>query len=66
VRTRRYTYVEYATGERELYDNATDPYQLENIAKTADPGLLARLARRTAALAACKDGGCRTLEDAPL
>jgi arylsulfatase A-like enzyme len=66
VRTRRYTYVEYATGERELYDDATDPYQLENIAKTADPGLLARLARRTAALAACKDGGCRTLEDAPL
>ena len=66
LRTRQYTYVEYATGERELYDNTSDPYQLRNIAKTADPGLLARLARRTAALAACKGDGCRALEDTPL
>src|SRR4051794_34258918 len=66
VRTRRYTYVEYATGERELYDDNADPYQLRNFAATADPGLLARLARRTAALADCKGDGCRTFEDAPL
>ena len=66
MRTRRYTYAEYATGEKELYDDATDPYQLRNIAATADPALLAKLARRTAALAACKGEGCRTLEDAPL
>jgi N-acetylglucosamine-6-sulfatase len=66
VRTRRYTYVEYATDEKELYDNTSDPYQLRNIAATADPALLGKLARRTAALAACKGGGCRTLEDAPL
>src|SRR4051812_45507418 len=32
VRTRRYTYVEYATDEKELYDNLNDPYQLQNIA----------------------------------
>ena len=66
VRTRRYTYVEYATGEKELYDNRTDPYQLQNIATSANPALLATLAQRTAALAACKGDGCRTLEDAPL
>ena len=53
-------------GEKELYDNVADPYQLRNIAATADPALLAKLTRRTAALAACKDGSCRTLEDAPL
>jgi arylsulfatase A-like enzyme len=66
VRTRQYTYVEYATGEKELYDNGADPYQLRNVAKTADPALLAKLARRTAALATCESNGCRTLEDAPL
>ena len=66
VRTDRYTYVEYDTGERELYDDAADPHQLRNIAGTVGPKLLAKLARRTAALAACEGEGCRTLEDAPL
>jgi hypothetical protein len=40
-------YVEYETGEVELYDLARDPYQLENLA--ADPSYTARrtrLARR--------------------
>ena len=27
----RYTYVEYLTGEKELYDLSTDPYQLQNL-----------------------------------
>ncbi len=31
VRTGRYLYVEHATGERELYDQRTDPAQLENL-----------------------------------
>src|SRR4051812_20559966 len=65
VRTRRYTYVEYATDEKELYDNLNDPYQLQNIAKKADPGLLAELSALTASLATCKGDGCRALEDAP-
>ena len=30
LRTRRYKYVEYRTGERELYDLRRDPYELEN------------------------------------
>jgi N-acetylglucosamine-6-sulfatase len=32
LRTLRYTFVTYATGDRELYDLAADPYQLLNIA----------------------------------
>jgi N-acetylglucosamine-6-sulfatase len=32
LRTGRYTYVEYATGEKELYDIYADPYQLQNVA----------------------------------
>ena len=31
VRTDRYLYVEYETGERELYDYHTDPYELDNL-----------------------------------
>ena len=30
MRTRRYTYVEWLNGERTLYDNLEDPYQLSN------------------------------------
>jgi arylsulfatase A-like enzyme len=32
LRTLRYTFVTYATGDRELYDLAADPYQLLNLA----------------------------------
>lgn len=45
-----HTYVEYKTGEFELYDNATDPGQLKNRYATANPKLKARLAAWLAAL----------------
>lgn len=32
VRTDRYTYVRYVTGERELYDRSVDPYEMVNLA----------------------------------
>lgn len=35
IRTQNYRYVELATGERELYDLRTDPYELQNVADTA-------------------------------
>jgi N-acetylglucosamine-6-sulfatase len=65
VRTRDYLYVEYDTGELELYDMRSDPYQLQNKAGSADPALLARLAKLTAELSTCKGAECRRLEDAP-
>lgn len=64
LRTRRWTYVEYVTGERELYDNDADPDQLENLAADADPALLEALSGRVADLAGCAAEGCRTAEDA--
>jgi len=63
LRVARYTYVEYATGEKELYDLAKDPDELENLAGSADPTMLAALHRRLEALRACTGQTCRTVED---
>jgi arylsulfatase A-like enzyme len=40
VRTAHILYVEYVTGERELYDVATDPYELHNLAGQASKATL--------------------------
>ena len=53
LRTARHTYVEYGTGERELYDLQADPFQLANQAGTADPALLEAFAARLAELKNC-------------
>ena len=64
VRTADHLYVEYETGERELYDLREDPYQLNNLYEGADPELLRRLQERLEALRGCSGAGCRTAEDA--
>jgi arylsulfatase A-like enzyme len=63
--TDRYTYVEYKTGERELYDRQQDPYQLSSIHLTASPALLDSLHARLAQLKACAGQSCQTGEDTP-
>jgi len=60
IRTARYVYVEYAGGERELYDLASDPHELTS--RHADPALenvRTDLARRLARLRACAGAGCQ-------
>jgi arylsulfatase A-like enzyme len=59
LRTGQYSYVEYSTGERQLYDLAADPYQLRNLAATADPVLIGRLSARLAVLHGCTGPTCR-------
>jgi N-acetylglucosamine-6-sulfatase len=66
IRTARHTYVEYGTGERELYDLQVDPNQLHNLAATADPVLVEALAARLAELKNCASLYCRMLEDLPV
>lgn len=66
LRTAQYTYVEYVTGERELYDLKADPDELNNLAATADPALLASLAQRLKELRDCRGDSCRQAESKPI
>jgi hypothetical protein len=60
IRTRdNYLYVEYVTGERELYNLQNDPYQLQNIYSTANPVLLGLLAQQLNILRNCAGATCR-------
>ncbi len=64
VHTSRYVYVENITGERELYDLAVDPYQLQNqINNPAYDAVEAALASRLASLRSCAGESCRTKPD---
>ena len=64
IRTCRRLYVEYVTGERELYDLPRDRADLHNLAATARPQLLRRLAARLARLKTCQGTECRAAEEA--
>ena len=60
LRTSRYLYAEYVSGERELYDLAVDPDELQS--RHADPAyaaVRAELAGRLATLRACAGAACR-------
>jgi len=65
VRTPRYTYVRYATGERELYDDLADPWQLQSLDKAAPAPLLSGLDALASTLAGCAGAACRAAEDPP-
>ncbi|MDX6582394.1 MAG: N-acetylglucosamine-6-sulfatase [Solirubrobacterales bacterium] len=64
VRTDRYTYVVWTeTGEKELYDRQTDPYELDNLA--GDPSYAAvesGLAAKLAKLQDCAGKSCQVKE----
>jgi N-acetylglucosamine-6-sulfatase len=66
LRTTEAVYVEYDSGERELYDLRVDPYQLDNLANNADPTLIDRFSTRLAELARCAGDTCQTAENALL
>ena len=66
IRTERYTYIAYNNGEREMYDLATDPDQLQSIEPTADQALIHALAARLTELRSCQGQQCRDLEDLPI
>ena len=59
-------YVEYETGERELYNLRKDPYELTNLVRGADKSLLRALSRQLGTLSSCAGRACLELENAPL
>jgi len=65
IRTETHKYVEYNNGEKELYDLANDPYELDNLYEAADTALLENLKARLEALKSCSEEGCQEAEDAP-
>jgi N-acetylglucosamine-6-sulfatase len=62
LRTKQYLFVEYKTGEHELYDLQSDPYQINNIYDAAPVGLLRRLNAHLDSLRQCEQEGCRSAE----
>lgn len=62
LRTAAYKYVEYATGERELYDLTTDPHELQSIHDTASAALISQLSTTLAALKTCVGASCRVAD----
>jgi N-acetylglucosamine-6-sulfatase len=61
--TLRHTYVEYGTGEKELYNRRTDPYELANAYDPAAPP--SDLASRLRTLEGCAGKGCFAAENGP-
>jgi len=67
IRTNRYKLVDNATGEIELYDLLSDPYELDN--RHGDPAYAeaeAALSAELAALRRCAGRSCRTAPDVKL
>lgn len=65
IRTDTYKYVEYDTGDKELYDLEADPYELDNVYETAAPSLISDLKTRLNELRSCAGKVCRETEGGP-
>jgi N-acetylglucosamine-6-sulfatase len=63
LRTEKHLYVEYKTGEHELYDVKKDPYELNNEYSSASPDLKRRLGAQLDALRQCTAEQCRAAEE---
>jgi arylsulfatase A-like enzyme len=63
IRTGQYTFVEYVTGEHELYDVQADPYELQNLYGRGDAAAQDRLQRWLDALRRCAGAACRSAEE---
>ena len=62
LRTKDHLFVEYKTGEHELYDLNRDPYQLENFYDTAPEDLIQRLNSQLDSLRQCERDDCQSAE----
>jgi hypothetical protein len=63
VRSSRYLFVRYQSGEQEFYDLASDPAQLRNIVAEVDRRIIKRHSLWLDQLRACKGSECQKAED---
>ena len=67
LRSARYLYTEYrypdGRTEPELYNLLRDPFELDNVAASADPALLKALSGKLDELRTCRAATCREAED---
>ena len=63
MRSARYTFSHWATGDIELYNNDTDPYQLSNAICSVSASWRDKRRDMSAGLSACKANACKTLEN---
>ena len=67
IRTTRWKYVEWETGERELYDLQTDPFEMTNLFFIqGDTSTAPLLQTRLHQLMTCAGPSCAMLEDLPV
>jgi arylsulfatase A-like enzyme len=62
VRTDKFIYIEYESGELEFYDLIADPYEVDNLAGSLSEETLSTLHTWLEQLKACKTNECRNLE----
>lgn len=65
LRLADWKYIEYDNGERELYDLANDPYELENLYGSVPDWWVVQLSAWVQLLHLCESFGCRAQEMAP-
>ena len=66
IRTDRHKYVEYPSGEHELYDLASDPFEQTSLHRSpAHEGVRKQLAEQLSVLRECSGPTCRRDEDDP-
>jgi N-acetylglucosamine-6-sulfatase len=66
IRTASYKYVEYGTGEKEVYDLKKDPDERLNLRDQMPKTWLASVSKLVKALASCKGATCREIEARPM
>ena len=66
LRSEQWLYVEYVTGERELYNRFTDPDEMRNVITKEDPSVIAQLSAQLTALRNCAGATCRVADSMPV
>lgn len=66
IRTATYKYVQYGTGEKEVYDLTKDPDERLNLRDRVPKAWLDSIAKLVKALASCRGATCREIEARPM